>query len=205
MFGVKDDELATRWVQLGVFSPIMRLHSGSARSTAKEPWRFGSAGAAGDDRASCACATGSALPAHDEPPRRTEGAPLVQPMYFDHPHDEAAYRVPNQFMFGTGCSSPRSPRPRTERRSSARCGRGCPPGAGSTSSPASSTAATDDLAAPRPDRSPCSPGRGRSCRCPRRTWLASARQYPTRSSCASTRARRASSNWPKTATTSAGR
>ena len=28
MFGGKDDELATRWVQLGVFSPILRLHSG---------------------------------------------------------------------------------------------------------------------------------------------------------------------------------
>ena len=29
MFGGKDDELATRWVQLGVFSPILRLHSSS--------------------------------------------------------------------------------------------------------------------------------------------------------------------------------
>ena len=27
MKGTKDDELATRWVQLGVFSPINRLHS----------------------------------------------------------------------------------------------------------------------------------------------------------------------------------
>ena len=27
MFGGKDDELATRWVQLGAFSPILRLHS----------------------------------------------------------------------------------------------------------------------------------------------------------------------------------
>ncbi len=27
MFGYRDDELVTRWVQLGVFSPIMRLHS----------------------------------------------------------------------------------------------------------------------------------------------------------------------------------
>src|SRR5215469_2514183 len=29
MQGIKDDELATRWVQYGVFSPIMRLHSRS--------------------------------------------------------------------------------------------------------------------------------------------------------------------------------
>jgi hypothetical protein len=30
-----------------------------------------------------------------------EGAPLVSPMYYDHPAAEAAYEVPNQFMFGT--------------------------------------------------------------------------------------------------------
>jgi hypothetical protein len=30
-----------------------------------------------------------------------EGEPLVQPMYYDHPWDEAAYSVPHQFMFGT--------------------------------------------------------------------------------------------------------
>lgn len=41
-YGGKDDELATRWVQLGVFSPILRLHSGSEPFNSKEPWRFGS-------------------------------------------------------------------------------------------------------------------------------------------------------------------
>jgi hypothetical protein len=30
-----------------------------------------------------------------------EGAPLVSPMYYDHPAAAAAYEVPNQFMFGT--------------------------------------------------------------------------------------------------------
>jgi alpha-glucosidase (family GH31 glycosyl hydrolase) len=41
MFGVKDDELATRWVQLGCFSPINRLHSTNNPFNSKEPWRFG--------------------------------------------------------------------------------------------------------------------------------------------------------------------
>jgi alpha-glucosidase (family GH31 glycosyl hydrolase) len=27
MLGVKDEELTVRWVQYGVFSPVMRLHS----------------------------------------------------------------------------------------------------------------------------------------------------------------------------------
>ncbi len=40
MFGIKDDELATRWVQLGCFSPVNRLHSTRNPFTSKEPWRF---------------------------------------------------------------------------------------------------------------------------------------------------------------------
>src|SRR3954447_14150485 len=38
--GVRDDELATRWVQLGTFSPILRLHSSSNPFLVKEPWLF---------------------------------------------------------------------------------------------------------------------------------------------------------------------
>ncbi len=41
MNGRKDDELATRWVQLGVFSPILRLHSSDNLFNTKEPWKFG--------------------------------------------------------------------------------------------------------------------------------------------------------------------
>ncbi|MDO5645142.1 MAG: glycoside hydrolase family 31 protein [Dermabacter sp.] len=40
MGGVRDDELAARWVQFGVFSPIMRLHSSNSPFGGKEPWRF---------------------------------------------------------------------------------------------------------------------------------------------------------------------
>jgi alpha-glucosidase (family GH31 glycosyl hydrolase) len=40
IFGVRDDELATRWVQLGAFSPILRLHSSSNPFLVKEPWMF---------------------------------------------------------------------------------------------------------------------------------------------------------------------
>ena len=37
MFGIKDDELIARWVQFGVFSPIMRLHSTNNEFQSKEP------------------------------------------------------------------------------------------------------------------------------------------------------------------------
>ena len=40
MMGARDDELAVRWVQLGVFSPINRLHSTSNPFSGKEPWNF---------------------------------------------------------------------------------------------------------------------------------------------------------------------
>ena len=39
MMGTKDDELAGRWLQFGVFSPILRLHSSKSEFTGKEPWR----------------------------------------------------------------------------------------------------------------------------------------------------------------------
>ena len=100
-FGVKDDELVTRWVQYGVFSPILRLHSTADRFIAKEPWRFGEVARRliGESlrlrhRLVPYIAT-MGLRAHED------GAPLVSPMYYDHPSERAAYGVPNQFMFGT--------------------------------------------------------------------------------------------------------
>lgn len=101
MLGGRDDELATRWVQLGVFSPIMRLHSGNNPFNSKEPWRFGAqAGAVMTEflrlrhRMLPYLHTMNHLTARD-------GAPLVQPMYWSYPDDSDAYEVPNQFTFGT--------------------------------------------------------------------------------------------------------
>ena len=55
--GYRDDELATRWVQLGVFSPVNRLHSGLNPFNTKEPWRFDGRRRDGDDASSCGCGT----------------------------------------------------------------------------------------------------------------------------------------------------
>ncbi|KRE58844.1 glycoside hydrolase family 31 protein [Phycicoccus sp. Soil748] len=98
--GYKDDELATRWVQLGVFSPVNRLHSGLNPFNTKEPWRFGA-------RAREVMSEFLRL-RHQLLPylatmnvRAHEGRPVVEPMYYSHPDEPAAYSVPNQFMFGT--------------------------------------------------------------------------------------------------------
>jgi alpha-glucosidase (family GH31 glycosyl hydrolase) len=100
MFGGKDDELATRWVQLGVFSPILRLHSSLSPFNTKEPWRFGPEARA--VMTEFLRLRHRLLPyLHTMNHRAAAGEPLVQPMYWLHPAERDAYQVPNQFMFGT--------------------------------------------------------------------------------------------------------
>ena len=101
MFGGKDDELATRWVQLGVFSPILRLHSSLSPFNTKEPWRFGAQ--AHSVMTHYLRLRHRLLPyLHTMNHRAARaGVPLVQPMYWLHPRENDAYQVPNQFAFGT--------------------------------------------------------------------------------------------------------
>ncbi len=100
MFGIKDDELAVRWLQLGCFSPIMRLHSTSDPFNSREPWRFGEVARRVMTR--YLRLRHQLLPWLATMARRAhvDGRPLVEPMYYDHPFEEAAYAVPNQFTFG---------------------------------------------------------------------------------------------------------
>lgn len=96
IFGVRDDTLTVRWLQLGVFSPINRLHSSSNPFLQKEPW---------DYPRQARDAFGAALRfrhrlvpyLHTMNHRAAAGDPLVRPMYWEHP---AAYDVPTQFLFG---------------------------------------------------------------------------------------------------------
>jgi alpha-glucosidase (family GH31 glycosyl hydrolase) len=101
LLGVKDDELATRWVQFGVFSPLTRLHSTADPFNSKEPWRF-------DGQAERVMRRFLRL-RHQLVPylytmnRRAhvDDEPLVQPMYYEHPWQEDAYRATGQYLFGT--------------------------------------------------------------------------------------------------------
>ena len=101
MGGIKDDELATRWVQLGTFSPINRLHSVLSPFTSKEPWRFG-------PQAQQAMTAALRLRHRLVPYLHTmnhraarDGVPLVTPMYYQYPWAEEAYRARNQYAFGS--------------------------------------------------------------------------------------------------------
>ena len=92
--GIRDDELATRWVQLGLFSPILRLHSTNNPFLVKEPWLY---------PLEARAAMGDALRfrhrlvpyLHTMNHRASaDGIPLVRPMYHLAPEDERAYDVP---------------------------------------------------------------------------------------------------------------
>jgi alpha-glucosidase (family GH31 glycosyl hydrolase) len=101
IFGVRDDELATRWVQLGAFSPILRLHSSSNPFLVKEPWMYPAE--AREAMTSALRFRHRLVPYLHTMNHRAavEGVPLVRPMYHLAPEDARAYRVPNQFAFGS--------------------------------------------------------------------------------------------------------
>jgi alpha-glucosidase (family GH31 glycosyl hydrolase) len=113
--GARDDELATRWLQHGVFSPITRLHSSNSPWTSKEPWRYRP-----EHRA---VMSESMRLRHRLVPylfaASIEGAaagePLVQPLYWEYPNRDEAYGKPNEYLFGPSMVvapvvTPRDPR-----------------------------------------------------------------------------------------------
>ena len=97
--GERDDECTTRWIQYAVFSPLLRLHSTNSRWMSKEPWLY---------RADYMVAMREALQfrhrlvpyiySHSTLPMST--LPLVQPLYWEFPTLDVAYRFPNQYFFG---------------------------------------------------------------------------------------------------------
>ena len=101
MGGYRDDELVTRWMQLGVFSPINRLHSSNTEFVRKEPWCF-------EEKTEAIMKEWLRLRHRLFPYIYTmnyrntkELEPLVQPMYYAYPKRSAAYEMKNQFMFGS--------------------------------------------------------------------------------------------------------
>lgn len=101
MHGTKSDDMAVRWIQFGVFSPIMRIHSSDNPFNVKEPWQY-------NEMAEKAIKSFMRLRHQLVPYLYTmnrrfhiEGEPLIQPMYYRHTEEEEAYQVPNQYYFGT--------------------------------------------------------------------------------------------------------
>ena len=101
MFGVHDHELYIRWLQLGVFSPINRLHSTKRRHMFKEPWNYPlEHRTIAGDWLRLRHAMFPYLYTMNYR-NHTELLPLVQPMYYSHPKCHEAYSCPTQFWFGS--------------------------------------------------------------------------------------------------------
>lgn len=100
MHGVRDAELHTRWVQLGVFSPVLRLHSTSNAFGTKEPWTYGPEAAR--VQTELLRLRHRLLPyLHTMNHRAHAGEALVEPLYYRWPHAAEAYAHPTEFTFGT--------------------------------------------------------------------------------------------------------
>lgn len=101
MKGINDDELYTRWVQYGVFSPIMRLHSSNNEFMGKEVWKYSDE--ARRNAVNALRFRHKLLPYIYTMNYRTatEGRALVEPMYYQYPSCAEAYKVPNEYHFGS--------------------------------------------------------------------------------------------------------
>lgn len=99
--GKKDDELYIRWVQLGVFSPIMRLHSTNNEFMGKEPWNY--SGPIERIAKEQLRLRHKLLPYIYTMNYRThtECRAICEPMYYAYPERKSAYECKNQFFFGT--------------------------------------------------------------------------------------------------------
>ena len=97
--GVEDPELYLRWVQFGIFSPIFRLHSTNNAFIDRRPWGFGKDIL--ENARSAMQLRHSLLPLIYTANwlNADQGEPLILPMYYAYPGDEAAYQAPNQYTF----------------------------------------------------------------------------------------------------------
>ncbi|MBR6382316.1 MAG: DUF5110 domain-containing protein, partial [Lachnospiraceae bacterium] len=100
MLGDKDLDRLVRWIQFGVFSPVMRIHSSSSPFFNKEPWMLpepyrGIVGRFMRLRHAL-------VPYLYTENRRAsvEDRPLIRPMYYDLPEDPESYEVGNEYRFG---------------------------------------------------------------------------------------------------------
>lgn len=100
-FGYRDDDLYLRWLQFGVFSPIMRLHSTADQLLGKEPWKYRSD--IYNQAKIWLNLRHKLIPYIFTMDHRThsEGVALCEPMYYSYPENELAYSIKNQYMFGS--------------------------------------------------------------------------------------------------------
>lgn len=101
MHGILNPELQVRWMQYGVYAPILRMHSSNNPFINKEPWLF--------DAYTEELLTKALQERYRLVPylytmnfkTAYENIPLVRPLYFLNPDAIEAYQVKNEYYFGT--------------------------------------------------------------------------------------------------------
>jgi alpha-glucosidase len=100
MPGAVDAELYTRWVQFGVFSPILRTHTTKNPDSERRIW-------AHPEPYSAVMRSTYQLREAMQPYLYTEarrtydtGVAFFRPLYYDWPEDDAAYTSKNEYLFG---------------------------------------------------------------------------------------------------------
>ena len=101
MLGYCSGELVSRWMQLGAFSPINRLHSSNQNFIFKEPWSYG--GEYERVMKKYLKLRHQLFPYIYTMNYRNHKdlEPIVQPMYYNYPKCDNAYKYKTQFMFGS--------------------------------------------------------------------------------------------------------
>ena len=114
-FGDCDGELLARWTEFGIFQPFCRNHSCKG-TVPQEPWAFG-------EPCETVCRDMLTLrmrllpylyTAFEEAART--GAPILRPLLFDFPDDEATYTADDEFLFGDALLVAPITRPGVEHR-----------------------------------------------------------------------------------------
>jgi hypothetical protein len=92
-----DSDLYARWVQLGTFQPVLRLHSNAGN---RLPWEYP---ATADSIASSFLQLREALVPYTytlADDSVNTGLPITRPLYLDYPAQAAAYDYPAEYLYG---------------------------------------------------------------------------------------------------------
>jgi alpha-glucosidase (family GH31 glycosyl hydrolase) len=101
MPGETEPELYTRWIQFGVYSPILRTHTTKNPKAVRLPWLF--AAPYSELMMSAIRARYRMVPYVYTENRAAydTGLSLVRPMFYDWPEEKAAYEAKGQYQFGS--------------------------------------------------------------------------------------------------------
>jgi alpha-glucosidase len=100
MPGAVDPELYTRWIQFGIFSPILRTHTTKNPDSERRIWAY-------PEPYSAVMRSAYQLREAMQPYLYTEarrtydtGVAFFRPLYYDWPEEDSAYTSKNEYLFG---------------------------------------------------------------------------------------------------------